>query len=295
MDVGKGQSNIIQRLEFRKNHALKKGGGRARHADMNEFFRHAKGSASFYNPHIKGAFLAVFLLNFERNAVVLFNEVNQISGVNIKLLAFAFNKSEAFGGVEKLYISGWHISVYLLRSDYFGLPKVTKMKSCFYGLKSVLALPLVMLFACSSPEEAKTDEPAATAVHQFKKLVGEWVDTSSQNAFHEVWKHTGKGWEGTGVVLEGRDTVWIEHLEIAPRANRWYYGVTLGGANFNRPVYFELSSFSDNHFLFENPQHDFPQQIHYEFKGDDSLYVRIEGVEADTARYEEFFMRRADS
>jgi hypothetical protein len=138
-------------------------------------------------------------------------------------------------------------------------------------------------------EEQTEDTQSETA---FSKLTGKWADTSGENQFFEVWNPDGDAMQGTGVVMANGDTVFIEHLGIVSRDSKWYYSARIDGANNNEPVFFEYKEKSTDYLVFENPEHDFPQLIEYQFRGSDSLLITISGAAADSARVEHFRMKR---
>lgn len=156
----------------------------------------------------------------------------------------------------------------------------------FYCLS--LSLIFALLTACSPVEknEATSGEDAS-----FKILLGRWADESRKNDFHEFWKESENGLTGTGVVLSNGDTVFIEHLAILEREGDWYYSAKIDSQNNGEPVYFKLQTKEDSLFVFENPDHDFPQKIVYDLQASGDLLITTSGYESDTLREDKFNMR----
>lgn len=166
-----------------------------------------------------------------------------------------------------------------------------------YSITAFILASLIVLLLASCQSETKTEviveQPEETASETvFSRLTGKWADTSGENEFFEVWKPDGDNMQGTGVVMSNGDTVFIEHLGIVSRNDKWYYSARIDGANNNEPVFFEYMEKSSDYLVFENPQHDFPQLIQYQFRGTDSLLITISGAEEDSARIERFRMKR---
>ena len=60
------------------------------------------------------------------------------------------------------------------------------------------------------------------------------------------------------------------------------------------PTSFRLIEQSATRFVFENPEHDYPQRIIYAQQNDGSLLMRIEGVENGQEESSEWLLRRAN-
>jgi len=161
-------------------------------------------------------------------------------------------------------------------------------------LKIISALIGVILFvSCAPAEEPEVvAEPEVAMEIPFTKLQGKWADTSTENEFYEVWETGDEEMIGTGVVMSKGDTVFIEHLGIVLKDSVWHYSAKIDGQNNDQPIYFQNVVADNDHWLFENLNHDFPQQIRYRFRGADSLLITISGPPADSARVENFRMKK---
>lgn len=165
------------------------------------------------------------------------------------------------------------------------------------SIPTLILAALVAVTFTSCQSETKTEviveQPEETPSETvFYRLTGKWADTSGENQFFEVWNPDGENMQGTGVVMANGDTVFIEHLGIVSRGDKWYYSARIDGANDNEPVFFEHMEKNSDYLVFENPEHDFPQLIQYQFRGSDSLLITISGAEEDSARVERFRMKR---
>ena len=80
---------------------------------------------------------------------------------------------------------------------------------------------------------------------------------------------------GSGRTVKNGKTTDYEFLRIEQREDAIYY---VAKPRFNpQETAFKLKTWSANEFVFENPEHDFPQRILYKINGD-SLAARIEGT-----------------
>lgn len=182
------------------------------------------------------------------------------------------------------------------------LLKIKKMTStqtaCFrllFGLFVFLLFP-----ACSSTEEPGDENDSEVvetekASNPFSDFIGKWADISGENEFYELWETNDAGLEGTGLVLSEGDTVFIEHLEVFLRNGKWYYSARIDGQNRGDAIEFRNTIAEDSLFVFENPDHDFPQSISYQFMRNGDLQIMTRGVEDGVVRTEEFNMKPVES
>jgi hypothetical protein len=107
---------------------------------------------------------------------------------------------------------------------------------------------------------------------KFKKLdwlIGSWNRTNitkpEKTAF-EIWEKKEEGkLAGFGIVMQGTDTVFVEKFELVIRDNAVYYVADV--PENKQPVFFSVTSITDNSFICENPEHDFPKKITYHWDG----------------------------
>jgi len=132
----------------------------------------------------------------------------------------------------------------------------------------------LILLLCSIPFWGMTQSKWNT----IDRLVGTWKITKKQQ--FEVWQKAGdydiKG-EGIKVNALGEKKV-LELLQIEghPKGGI-YYKATVPDQNEGKTVSFYLSKWDKKNLVFENPKHDFPQKIHYTFKGKKKLHVHVSG------------------
>jgi len=106
-----------------------------------------------------------------------------------------------------------------------------------------------------------------TAAQKFKKLSwlsGKWIRTNAKKgqSGYETWTKTADNkLVGKGVTLKGKETIFVEHLEFIVRNKEIYYTVMITGEK--KPVYFKVTTLTDDSFTCQNAQHDFPKKIAY--------------------------------
>lgn len=118
---------------------------------------------------------------------------------------------------------------------------------------------------------------AATDFPQLKWLQGTWKKMNAKpgRSGYEKWGHiTSSSMKGTGITLQGKDTVFSEKMELVVKSDAIYYVADV--PENKEPVWFKITSLSSNGFTCENNDHDFPKKIVYE-KEDKKLKVTISG------------------
>lgn len=157
----------------------------------------------------------------------------------------------------------------------------------FYKMKTLLSIAVfTVLYACNGASEK---EP----LNRFEKLSGLWQAHNSETYVYEEWSKPANGvMYGKGYVLNESDTIMNERIELKKIGDSVFYIPTVVGQNNNQPVRFKLISNSDSAFVFENPDHDFPQRITYRFIGKDSITARVQGIINGEPRSEELYYSR---
>ncbi len=133
------------------------------------------------------------------------------------------------------------------------------------------------LFLLSMPAQSQSEKTKA----DFKSLSwleGKWtrinITKPGRTAF-ETWSKTSEyELTGTGIILQGTDTVFAEKLNIIIKGDEIHY-VAEVPENPN-PVHFTLTKISGSQFVCENPSHDFPKKIAYQLEGN-TLHAQTSG------------------
>jgi len=151
-----------------------------------------------------------------------------------------------------------------------------------------IAAGLYMPPALAKPQQKKK------LLNQTLWLVGEWQHPTSRGILHEHWKSVGdSALAGRSFILKGTDTVVIETIRIRQNAKGLWYIPTVSNQNNGQPVPFKLKEITDSRFVFENREHDFPQQISYSRITADSMVAEISGSVKGKPRSERFPMHRS--
>lgn len=165
----------------------------------------------------------------------------------------------------------------------------------------------LLLVACGTPNAPSEDVPAkpvdSTSVRYSElvlKLMGAWTDSVSEPGalVHEIWSRTDDGFHaGTGFVMVGQDTVFVELLSLAYDSTGLpSYDVRVPSQNEGGMVRFPLTACNGDSMVFENPAHDFPQRIVYALQADGDWIARVSalGKEGESRGFSYRFKRVAD-
>lgn len=151
------------------------------------------------------------------------------------------------------------------------------------------------LFSCGNSNEEKSLESTKlnNKLAAFNWLAGDWEDRTDSSLTAEYWNiESDTVIRGTGMYLVKKDTMFFERLSIELKDGEIYYVPIVNDQNNQLPVYFKLTAMQDTVFIFENPQHDFPQKIVYEFHQPDILFAYIEGSDEGVYSKQEFTYKR---
>lgn len=159
-------------------------------------------------------------------------------------------------------------------------------KNCTY-LISFLALLLLCLPVNISAQAIDLNKSWTDL--QF--MLGTWKIESGTEM--EKWEFVSeKELRGKGFVLNGRDTIIKEVIQLLYNDSGIHYIAKVKGQNNNESVTFSLVSTQKATFVFENKAHDFPQRINYRKISDSLIMAWIEGEKNGEMKKMEYPMKK---
>ncbi len=113
------------------------------------------------------------------------------------------------------------------------------------------------------------------SIEGLKLLEGNWQDKDQNQTITETWRRvTETTFEGVGKTLDPEGNILSsESLRIVAMSGEIFYIAKVAQNEY--PTSFKLTGCDQNNFEFENPEHDFPKKITYEFKSPDTLFVTV--------------------
>jgi 2-iminobutanoate/2-iminopropanoate deaminase len=110
------------------------------------------------------------------------------------------------------------------------------------------------------------------------KILGTWGMQTKNGGIYETWIKVNQNlYKGKSYQVTGSDTMMLEYVDLKKTKEGVFYIPTTADQNDGNPVTFTLTSAMGNLFIFENPQHDFPKRIGYEFINNETLRAWIDG------------------
>ena len=110
------------------------------------------------------------------------------------------------------------------------------------------------LFGCSNSK------------NEFDKLdwlAGRWENEHEGMKTIEIWERKNADeFQVKGLMLEGKDTVFSESINVAPKLGTIFYTVTISDQNNGKPVAFKLTENTGNRACFRKPEARFPAENH---------------------------------
>jgi hypothetical protein len=146
-------------------------------------------------------------------------------------------------------------------------------------------LLLLAAISVSSCSDSPIDQ-----IDSLKRLEGTWVSTGNV-LFFEQWEIIDDTTlRGLGYSINNDDTVYNEQLYIQKDSESVNYIAIVWKQNNAEPVLFELVKNSSGRFEFENPVHDYPKRIIYDFMSDTVFRVQLETLRGTKQR--NFMMKK---
>lgn len=161
------------------------------------------------------------------------------------------------------------------------------------------ASALLILSSCNDPKPDSSsaqvnvpspEETSPASLDQFEWMLGKWKQEEGENQVsYESWKRLENGdYLGHSCTLLEGDTVWQEVVDLYTKGDDIYMRVDQ--PQNPDPVAFKLAKSTSSSANFENPEHDFPQQIFYERDSDTTMHARIGGARQGQYAAKDFYM-----
>ena len=131
--------------------------------------------------------------------------------------------------------------------------------------------------------------PSATGIDRVAWLQGCWQSTTGERLVEEQWTAPRAGsMLSAGRTVQGNALREYEFVIVRERGDALVY---LAHPSGQPSAEFVSTTVSDNRVVFENPQHDFPQRVGYERRGE-FLDAWIDGTQGGQTRRVNFSYHR---
>jgi hypothetical protein len=143
-------------------------------------------------------------------------------------------------------------------------------------------LPVLLLLSLNS---------FAQKINILDRFEGKWIMQKGDKTIGEEWTKISEAWfESKGYFIKDGDTIVTERVALKRVYGEVFYTSTVEDQNNKQPVKFKLTFYKKGKFIFENPQHDFPKRIIYDFTSRNTLHAYIDGGAKTRAQH--FYYKR---
>ena len=113
----------------------------------------------------------------------------------------------------------------------------------------------------------------------LSEIEGTWEMKFDESAVLEKWiKVNDTLYSGQSFEVSNGDTIVTETLQLLCNEDGIFYIPTVKDQNEGNPVSFKMTNRQNSRFVFENPNHNFPTSIVYEFLSDNRLNASVSGI-----------------
>ena len=160
-------------------------------------------------------------------------------------------------------------------------------------MKKIVTLLLLLSILISFNRCENNKYSTEKNVQQLSWLNGDWVMQGDDGIITEHWKKINDSlMEGSSDFVKMDSIIPFEKIKIYVKDTSLYYEAKAAGENNERPVAFQLISFSDTGFVAENLLHDFPKRIIYRLINRDSIHAYVDGGLAMPEKRSDFYYSR---
>lgn len=141
------------------------------------------------------------------------------------------------------------------------------------------------MFSCATQQQQVAQAPTP-----FDNLIGHWEGLLGDGLYIEKWeKHSDQYLQGKAYWIRSQDTVLVEDLSIRKLGTHWGYIAII---NNSAPTLFTCTKKLEGEWVFENPEHDYPQQVGYKLQTATQLYAWTDGKVKGKSRKDEYFLKK---
>jgi Domain of unknown function (DUF6265) len=157
-------------------------------------------------------------------------------------------------------------------------PEWIRGRSCkFWNAMKNIILFLSIFLASFLPLFSQTAHPEVTDrdIEKLDWMLGTWKGQLGTKTYIERWYAEPDGTiRGIGHYVANHDSTLAEVLIIQRVGDRLVY---IAYPLAQSPTMFVFTEATHDHFLVENPEHDFPQQIGYKVMNEDEVVATVGG------------------
>lgn len=138
-------------------------------------------------------------------------------------------------------------------------------------MKNKLSISLALLLWIGLFYACQPKAPAEQFLH------GSWVcEMEDQSFVYEIWNQDAPHlYTGQSFAFRKDKLLYQENMKVEFKDDTWWFAAQVSNQNEGSTIQFEAKQGLENHFIFENSKHDYPQRIEYKLNKNGNLQVSI--------------------
>lgn len=150
------------------------------------------------------------------------------------------------------------------------------------------------LFSCKKYDD-KGNEIVFEELYKAHWMLGEWQKTDSLGTLKEIWMPMNDStYVGQSYFIKEKDTIHHEIIQLTQDGENLIYMATVKGQNNDEAIPFKMTKDNDTLLIFENPKHDYPQEIEYVFKKNKILLATVSGLIKGKMKSDSYAMKKVN-
>jgi hypothetical protein len=138
---------------------------------------------------------------------------------------------------------------------------------------------LLLVFVIVSCKNGDSDKNEKELIKNASWLLGKWESKSTDGILSETWTQTNDSTlQGASYFIKEKDTIHFETIVLQQKGEALIYSAKVRGQNDNKAISFSLVQAPENHLVFENLKHDYPQKITYQNIPNKKMVAIISGL-----------------
>jgi hypothetical protein len=148
------------------------------------------------------------------------------------------------------------------------------------------------LLSCKKHDE-NGNEVLYEELYKAHWMLGEWQKTDSLGTLKEIWMPLNDStYVGQSYFINDKDTIHHEIIQLTQDGENLIYLATVKGQNNDEAIPFKMTKDNDTLLIFENPKHDYPQEIEYIQKKNKLMIATVSGLVKGKMKSDSYAMKK---
>ncbi len=157
----------------------------------------------------------------------------------------------------------------------------------------IIIIIIVANFITCKKYDQNGNEIVFEEVYKANWLLGEWQKIDSMGTLKEIWMPLNDStYVGQSYFIKEKDTIHHEIIQLTQDGKNLIYLATVKGQNSDEAIPFKMTKDNDTLLIFENPKHDYPQEIEYIQKKNKLLIATVSGLIKGKMKSDSYAMKK---